>query len=450
MVKQYIEKILTVSSVFFDSIFKNENIGQTSRGKIFKVFFNLIYAALISIPMGFIIQIIFFIGISALTGFEVAREINLFVIPLFLFICLSGIVILNYEDMSFSLPRSVLNSYIILQLIKPVKGTWKPIIFIVSMTIILMLILTWFLSPFTIPEQYIKETILIIFVISLLTSMILYSEATKEEINRKKRQFIFSMLTFLAFLALNIYQMIVYISTESSGEAIMFISITILGLVLSMATAIDKTRCLFEAVVQLKRENINDMWNKFDEKYSYKVGLKIVDDKKNEINETFEIIKVKWKTGDWKKRVKIIGIISTFILAESLIVISIFNQRKIENYVKLFFTSVKKLLVGLFNGDEQRASISIAIVIIIAIIIWLINDAKKNLKQSNFIYKIKLICRIEFVLLILLVCINILIPTWSKFIIQYLIFPLSILLFVTILITSIWLKLIKDKGVRSQ
>lgn len=448
MVKQYIEKILTVSSVFFDSIFNNENIAESSRGKILKVFVNLVYAALISIPIGFIIQIIFFIGISSLTGFEVAREINLFVIPLFLFICLSGIIILNYEDMSFSLPRSILNSYIILQLIKPVKGIWKPIVFVGSITITLMLILTCFLSSFTIPEQYLKETIFIIFVISLLSSMILYSEATKEEINRKKRQFIFSMLTFVAFLTLNSYQMIVYISTEPSSETIMFIAITILGLILSMVTAIDKTRCLFEAVVKLKQKDINNMWNAFYEKYSYKVGLKIVDDKKNEINETFEVVKVKWKTGDWKKRVRIIGIISTFVVAESILAISIFNQRKIEYYIYLLLDNIKELVVGLFNGDEHRASISFAIVIIIA---SLIHDAKKNLKQSNFIYKIKFICRIEFTLIILLVCISTLIPMRNKFIVKYLILPFSILFVVTMLIEFICIKLkeIKEKGIRN-
>lgn len=440
MVKQYIEKILTVSSVFFDSIFNNDNIAQTGRGKILKVFVNLIYAALISIPIGFIIQIIFFIGISILTGFEVAREINLFVIPLFLFICLSGIVILNYEDISFSLPRNVLNSYIILQLIKPVKDIWKPIVFIVSLTITLMLTLAWFLSSFTIPEQYQKETIFIIFVISLFLSMILYSETTKEKINRKKRQFIFSMLTFLAFLVLNIYQMVLYISTEPSSETIMFISITILGLILSMVTAIDKTRCLFEAVIQLKEQEINDMWNILNTKYSYKMGLKIVDDKKSEINETFEIIKIKWNTGDWKKRAKIIGVISIFILSESSIVFFMFNQRKIEHYINLFFTNIKDLVLRLFNGDEKRASLLVAVMIIMAIAVWLINDAKKNLKHSNYIYKIKLICRIEFILLILLVCINALIPIWSKFIIQYLILPFCILFVVTMLIASIYIK----------
>lgn len=443
MIKQYIEKILTVSSVFFDSIFNNENIAQTNRGKILKLFLNLIYAVLISIPIGFIIQMIFFIGISILTGFEVAREINLFVIPLFLFICLSGIVILNYEDMSFSLPRSVLNSYIIFQLIKPVKDIWKPIIFIVSLTITLMLILAWFLSSFTIPEQYQKETIFIIFVISLFLSMILYSETTKEEINRKKRQFIFSMLTFLVFLALNIYQMVVYISKEPNSETIIIIAITILGLILSMVTAIDKTRCLFEAIIEIKEQEVNDVWDTFNTKYSYRIGLKIVDDKRSEIIETFKVIQIKWNAGNWKKRIKLIGVISIFLLAELFIVVFMFNQRKVENYINLLFTNIKDLVLRLFTGDEKRASLAVIVIVIMAITIWLINDAKKNFKQCNFVYKITLICRVEFILLILLVCINSLIPIWSKFIIQYLIPLFSILFVVTMVISSVYIKVKK-------
>lgn len=303
---------------------------------------------------------------------------NLFIIPLFLFTCLSGVVILNYEDISFSLPRSVLNSYIIIQLIKPVKDIKKLIIFIVSLTITLMLILAWFLSSFSIPEQYQKEIIFIIFVISLFLSLILYSETTKIEINRKKIQFVFSMLTFLIFLALNIYQMVIYISKESSSETNMIIAITILGLILSMVTAIDKTRCLFEAVIELKKQEINDIWNTLNKKYSYRIGLKIVDDKRSEITEIFEIIKIKWNTGDWKIRVKLIGVISIFILAESFMVIFMFNQRKVDYYINLFFTNIKDLVLGLFNGDEKKASLAFVIIVIMGIIVWLFNNAKKR------------------------------------------------------------------------
>lgn len=449
--KKYIENILTVASVFFDSIFKNEKILGTNKEKVLKLLLNLMYAAVISIPLGLILHFICFIAISSLTGFEVAKEVSLLIFPIFLFICLSGIVVLNYENQSFSLPREVLTSYIVIQIIKPVKGVWKPITFIAIITIPLMLTLTWFLSSFKIPEQYLKDTTVVLFIISLFISMIIYSEATKDKINRKKRQAIFSMLTFLAFFALNIYQIVVNINEDSSSEINMFIAITILGLILSMATAVDKTRCLFDTILKSKQVEIEDKWNMFNEKYSYRIGLKIVDDKRNEVDGAFQIIRTKWNTGDWKKRIEIIKNTSIFILAESFLIFCIFNQKKIQNQVDLFFIKTKELIIQIFNGDERRASLTITIIVMIVIIIWLFNDAKKKLKDSDFIYKIKLICRIEFTLLVLLACINQLLPVWSNFIDQYLIFPVAILFLVTIVITSIYLKLKKlKKKVRNQ
>ncbi|WIF95470.1 hypothetical protein [Caminicella sporogenes] len=452
MIKERIEKILTVASVFFDSVFKNEQMIGIRKWKVLRVILNLIYAISISIPLGFIIQMILLVLLSILTGFEIAKDINLLAIPLFLFICLAGIVILNYEDASYSLPRNVLNFYIIFKVIKPFKDIWKTIIFVFTITIALMLNLGWFISSFSIPKQYNEEITFIIFIISLLISMIIYSETTKDEINRKKRQFMFSMLTFLVFLVLNIYQMVLYINTEPSNETIMFVTITILGLLLTMVTTIDKTRCLFKTVIKLKQAEINSLWNTLDQKYSYEVGLKMVNDKKNEIKELFKIIKEKWSMGNWNDRIKIVKIIFVFILIESFIVFCMLNQKKIGYFINWLFTNIKMLLLKLFNGNKERATLVLTVLVIIGVMVWLIRDAKKKLRNSNRIYKIVLLCRIEFVLLILLFCIKALIPLWSKFIIQYLILPLSVIFFATILIANIYFKLkeLRNKNVRNE
>lgn len=445
MIKGYIEKILTISSVFFDSIFENEHLVGTSKGRILRVILNLVYAALISIPLGFITQIMFLIIMSSLSGFEVARDINLLTIPLFLFVNLLGIVLLNYEDQSFSLPKSVLNIYIVFDLIKPVKDIWKTLIFFFIITMALILTLLWSLAPFEIPIQYLEEIVFILFIMSLFISMILYSEATKDEIIRKKRQFIFSVFAFLVFLLLNIYQMIAYINIEPSNEATMFIAVTVLGLLLSMVTATDKTRSLYEAVVQQKKEEIYEKWTDLNEKYSYRVGLKIVDEKKSEISETLNLIKTKWNTGNRNERNKIIKFASILILLESFIVFCMFNRRKIEQYANAFFTDIKILLLKLFNGDEEKATLVVGVIIVIAIITWLMNDAKKKFRYSNTIYKLQLATKIELALIFLLACINSLISGWSMFIIQYLVFPLMIIFLATIIVGSIYLKFIEVK-----
>jgi hypothetical protein len=438
MLKERLEQIFAVVSVFFYSILENKYIEQTSRQRILNAVLNLIYSIAISLPIGIIIQLILYLGISTLTGFE-ARENFLLIIPLFLFICLSGIIILNCQDYSFSLPRNILNFYITLKIIKPAAGIWKPIIFVFTITVALILTQAWFLSSFRIPEQYQTETIFFIIIIALFLSMILYSEATKEQLIRIKRQFIFSMLTFLAFFALNIYQMIIYINTTPSNETITIISTAILGLVLSMTTAIDKTRCFYETVQISKNKEINEMWNTFYEKYSkysYKMILQLVNNKKGEINKSFKIIQIIWLITDRKEKVKTIILL---ILVEAFIVFLWLNQKEIDHVLIKY---IKDLVTRLFDGNEEVASISLGAITIIGIMIWLINDAKNKFGNSNLKYKIQFIYRMEFIIIILLISINALFPI--KFI-KFIILPLSITFILTVFITSTYLKL-KDVG----
>ncbi len=425
----FFHTIILKVSIFFDSLYKIDN-------KRIRILANVVYAIIVSFFIGVLLQLTLYIIIIPFMKLEVnSNELNYFIMPIAIFICFIEICILNIKDKKFSLPNKVLHIYFTLRKIKPFEGIGKILLFLTINSFIILLLLAWAFNPFIIPEKNFPILIFIFFTIAIFITMIIYSETTLEIILRKKRQFITSMLLFVGYLILNIYQISQTLQTNIDENSITLCAITILGLLLSIITVIDKARCLYETALDNYIEDINKELSE-----AYKKELEIVNSNKKAIGKQIIIIMSSWNLGKWYDRIKIIfypifiGILLIFLLI---------GFGKIEFALDFIYNW---LVVTVLNGDENKAFIITTTLIIIGFITWLLYDCFHKFKESNYKYKLSFVVWMELSLFLLGICLMNLFTSIKESIYSFILVPLIYTFIFTLLLSYAFYIFIKLKS----
>lgn len=424
-------------SIFFDSI--NEFLKSTNvpRTRIIRFAINMVYAIVISAILGLFLQIFLFIIITVFTGWHIMGKINLWVMPLFLLLCFTEINFFNYKDEDFSLPKKMLHLYIVLKNFNIFDGIWKTIGFTIINSIILMLLFRWMLSPFKMTDSAMPMVMLIIGIIALLITMVIYHEATGNEINRKRKQFLIALIGFLGYLILNIYQMGKALNNEWNNYTIVVYSITILGLLLSIITVIDKAREFYKISKGTRNDEINEIVRKLYEQYSYKKGIKVINEQKSDLRRLFNDMRIIWTLGSRKEKRNILlyGIACVIFLSFTFYFIWGIPEDKIPgaiDYVK------KYIIEGIFGGNKELAATVLILLIAATFMARFTYYFIRNFRVSDIIFKVQLICKIELCLIILISCSKDIFPNIIYiFLIKYLLTPLCLLFFVSLMVLSV-------------
>lgn len=429
-------EIIARISIFFDSINGSLKSTNVSRTRIIRFAINMGYAIAISALLGLIMQIFSFVFIVAFTGWDIVGEINLWVMPLFLLLCFTEINLFNYKIGNFSLPKKVLHLYVILKNISIFDGIWKTIGFSLINSMILMLLFGWMLSPFKMPDGVLPMVMLIIGIIALLITMVIYHEATANEMNRKRKQFLIAMIVFVGYLVLNIYQMGKVLNSEWNNSTITIYSTTILGLLLSIITVIDKARDFYRIAKGTYKDEIDEIEKKLYEKYSYKKGIKVINEQKSDLRQSFNNMRIIWTLGSRKEKRNILlyMIACVIFLFFAFYFIWGIPEDKILGAIEY----VKKFIIdSIFDGNTELAVIILVLLITAAFIVRFTYYFIRNFRVSNIIYKSQLICKIELCLIILISCSKDIVPIVYIFLVKYLLMPLCLLFLVSLMVLSV-------------
>lgn len=424
---------IAIPCVFFDSIIRDKE-RNSIKVTYAQMILNTLFAIFMSIPIGFVAQIVLGAYISVFMDAGIVGSFNVYG-PLLIFVILEGIVLMNYNDATFSLPRSFLDVFIIVSVANPVKGMLKTLLFLALWTSLIMLCLIQSVSIVNIPEPMIPYFVMIVFVLSTCITMLIYVETTKNERQREKRQFGFSLLIFALFLAMSTIYMAKYLTL--STESAIFVVITVAGLLLSMTTVIDKGRILYDSTLFLKCKEIDLLHEKLEEKYGYEkfvqIFVAIICRIRVLIDESIQ----RWNKGDTRLRIRML---TTIILISILFVkrkIMIAYVEMCSEYVSSALGALGNMVLALFNGNERIMTATIVTMLVVCFIIWEMYRFIMHRREYSILNKVTVVARVEMALIILLFCIEGLFDLQDDFLTNYLMIPLYIGFFITMITYSV-------------
>ncbi|RXZ78705.1 hypothetical protein EBB07_25660 [Paenibacillaceae bacterium] len=350
----YISNGFMVISVFFDSLLCRFK-GQSNLHNIIRFFIHSMFNAIISLVVGVITSIFTLIVISVITKTESLLDgKTLLIFPMFLFVCLTGIILLNFENSCFSLPNVLYVLYVSILLSQPRRGVLHALVYFLSICMILGIII--FLAMgyileikgYDVSDQTLVKFARYSFFASFAITSFLYSYGTADELIRTYRQFILWLSILGGVVIFSVYQININLNTFST-PSVLGIGSIIFGFVLTMPTVADKGFRLYELIYELFSDAINGLWDEYYQKFSINAFLIILIRKKNEFLLEYSIVKFSWNLGDKWHYIKVI--IFGVICSSSL--------WWILHHSKQLITNIKDILwrksMFWFNGDEKLA-----------------------------------------------------------------------------------------------
>jgi hypothetical protein len=350
----YLGNIFIIIAVFFDSLllrFKQ----QKNLHHIIRCFIHSVFNAIISLFVG-IITSIFGLGIiSTFTKTEdLLNGITLLMLPIFLFVCLTGIVLLNFKNVYFSLPDMLYVLYASIILSQPRRKLLHALIYFLSICMILGIIIILTMGYMLVVKGHdlSDHTMIKIstysFSASFAITAFLYSYGTADEFIRTYRQFILWLSVLGGVIIFSAYQISINLSAFSTPSAVASASIVFV-FVLTMPTVADKGFRLFEILHQYFSNTINDQWNEYYQRFSIDILLIALFRKRDEFLLEYTIIKFIWNLGNkWNYIIKIIsGILFLGFIWWFLYNVPRFSTKILE--------LVWNKLVVLASGDEKFA-----------------------------------------------------------------------------------------------
>lgn len=300
------ELILRILS-FFDYWIKENYNKSNKKNKIIcillKVFFILIISSIVSFLVTLVI-VIFFKNLR-----ESSHIIQVYTLILLAFV-LTQVEYLN-KNIDFNLPEQIMELIFILMNLKYRKkafGLFELIIYIAVTVGFLTFLINKIFNSYSL-DNNIPLYIIILF--SLIISFFIFSECTKEPMERSSRQLVSWIFVFIMLVVLSIIQIL-----KSANQKLDLTNFGILtfGIVYNIATLADKMRLFiyihkrnYYKEIELTRKELHNIC-------SYNKEL-------SEGKKSLEDIKNFYKTGSLKQKVQVIGIVFICI---TVIVLNIF------------------------------------------------------------------------------------------------------------------------------
>ncbi|MBE1444240.1 hypothetical protein [Paenibacillus sp. OAS669] len=350
----YLGNSFIAAAVFFDSLLLRFN-QQRNLHHIIRWFIHSVFNAIISLIIGVIISTF---GLGILSTFaeteNLLNGITLLMLPVFLFVCLTGIVLLNFRNVYFSLPDMLYVLYASIILSQLRRELLHAFIYFLSICMVLGIIIILVVGYMLVVKgHYLSDHTMVkiatySFSAAFAITAFLYSYGTADELVRTYRQFILWLSVLGGVIIFSIYQININLSAFSTPSAVAIASI-VFGFVLTMPTVADKGFKLFEVLYQYFSDPIDDLWNEYYQRFSIDTLLIVLIRKRDELLLEYTIIKFSWNLGDkWHYiRTTILGILFSGFMWW-------FLHNWIHFLTKILDLSWNKLVVWV-SGDEKFA-----------------------------------------------------------------------------------------------
>lgn len=267
---QYFEHYLFLTSSFFDSLLKKLSSDSSNLNHLLIIIINTLYNVFFSIITGVFLSIpMFALTITITKTHNLPTNILLPSVPLILFVFFSCIVLLNGKDQAFSLPWSICVFYGMFIAAKPKQSFIKTISFLLSVTFVLGIILT-------VPASFIfhpsgKNTYSVLFAstfsISFITTVLLYSYGTLDNLTRVRRQFVLWFIILLGVLIFSAFQLKINLEQPFTDKIHISSILLLLAFIYSMITVIDKGIELFKLLLNEHSNDMKELWDDYTSKY---------------------------------------------------------------------------------------------------------------------------------------------------------------------------------------
>jgi hypothetical protein len=382
-------------SIFFDhrinKIPKEKSLRFLALRFLIHFVYNLFTASLVGLFISFFCILI----ISTFFNWSWNMDSNsvFLILPFFILICLTNILIINLKNHHFNFPRVVLDSYIIFKITKFYRKIVHSILGVLGSSILLFISLLPILYFVTIPKDLTIVIVLTLLIVSVLISFIIYSELTFNELDRSIRQLCLWSGAFFTMLALSIYK--IHLIVNSEEQQWLELVLLILGLVFTMVTVLDKARLFCTIAFEEQKEDIEKLWNKLENTYSYSDLKLAIEKEKQEVDVVYQSIKKEWLAG--KKEKVIRGIIYSLIFATIAILfmrLMDYGINKIDSLFPFLLKEIGSIYINyLFSGNKK-----LGIVILVLAILFYVFYSKISLIKGEKFSKIE---QLEFYEIIL-------------------------------------------------
>lgn len=441
LVSKEILKLFIMISSFFESILLKMKKGNHKHSYFLHKMVQSFYCLSMAFTLELILSIAVIILIAIRYNAVTLGQHVLFWIPIFLTVLLIWIVILNYKNLEFSLPNSLLSALLILKNTNFKMRLFESILSIFIIPIILTTLIIRLLSNYSVPTQEMPIIVEVVFTICFIISLLIYSESTKDEFKRLTRQFVIWFLIFLGFMILTLYQINTYIIEGQMQENMINISIAILGLVLTMVTIIDKARLLYGAIYEKRKDTIIKEIDKEVEKYSIDKFKKILISKYEKISDTFIIIRKDWNSG---KKIKVIRIMFIAFLPMIFLAIIFKTEDRINNIMETIVLFLSSNWFRIFKDDKELGTKVLGLLIISGMLIKCIYDLIRNFNKykvyNNMVYICRILGLLMFMFIILATIFSNIYATIFKYAVILIFVIILILLLLITIIEKIWQK----------
>ncbi|OAX45026.1 hypothetical protein [Paenibacillus sp. AD87] len=385
-VRASIENFFIIMSVFFDSLLLRFN-QQRNLQHVIRFCVHFLFNAIISSVLGVTGS---FLGLCVLSLFikteYLFTGITLLTPSIFLFVCFTGVVLLNFRNESFSLPGVLYVMYVSIVISRPrrelIRGAIYFLTICISLCIILFIAIAYIFAKggYELTNHSINKLSIYSISASFIITSFLFSYGTANELIRTYRQFVLWLMILGGVTVFSAYQINLTLSTASTPNAVTVASI-VFGLILTMPTVADKGFRLFELFSQYFAEPIMEHWNECFRRYSIDSLLNALHRKKREFLLELSIIILDWRIGGRWHYIRAIcgGIISSLFMWWYLQNIHNSNQ-----FFKTYIDLLWRGLVDFVNGDKKVAEDLIAIGLTFLLLIYTFVSLIRTYSQSTW------------------------------------------------------------------
>jgi len=342
--------IFVVSSVFFDSLLDRFN-QQRNFNYIIRFCLHSVFNGIISLVVGIVVSLV---GLSIMSVFyrveDLFNGVTILMLPLFLFVCFTGVILLNYSNVSFSFPKILYNLYASIIYMQPRRSIIHAFIFFLFIFLILgsivmaVMVYVAISKESNISDQVIIKLAIYSYSISFIITSFLYSYGTANELIKVYRQFILWISILGGVILFSAYQVSVNLEDLLVPNFIVIASI-VFGFILTIPTVADKGFTLVKLVHQNFSDTINDQWDEYYSRFSFDIWHRTIRDKIKYILLTYIIFRICWRLA---KRYCIKVTIISLILS-ALLLYFISNINLLIKSINFVWNE----LASLISGDEE-------------------------------------------------------------------------------------------------
>lgn len=384
--------LIFLSSIFESILLENEK-SNSEHKYLLRNIIQIIYGLITSIPLGVVFSIMIMSLLASRYSLLETGIYNISIISIILSIVFVWICFLNYNNNDFNMPRTMLSICWFL-----INMKWKFILAEAAVNIflfplVLIVLFIKYLSIFDISYNEAKIFAIVIAIFYFLTSLIVYSETTKDEVKRLARQCVMWTILFIFVTIFTVYQIYIYISNNQSTDTIISILLAVLGLAFTMTTIVDKTKGFYYKSIHINEDEIEEKINFFVSKYNIKKYIKKLHEEKKEVIENLKFIVESWKKGNKVLVIKVL--IGCFLIIFTYIILIIY-QNNINKYMDNIGEYIDNVSLGLFSGNEWLRNRVIVLLILLATNVKFTFDLYRKFKSSNIIDRIVYFNRVIF------------------------------------------------------